>query len=39
MAYIELTFADGKKFWGCGRSSNVGRAGINAVVSAINQTV
>ena len=39
MAYIELTFADGKKFWGCGRSSNVGRAGINAVVSAINQTI
>ena len=39
MAYIELTFADGKKFWGCGRSSNVSRAGINAVVSAINQTV
>ena len=39
MAYIELTFADGKKYWGCGRSSNVSRAGINAVVSAINQTV
>ena len=39
MAYIELTFADGKKFWGCGRSSNVSRAGINAVVSAINQTI
>mgnify|MGYP003504681631 FL=1 len=39
MAYIELTFDNGKKFWGCGRSPNVGRAGINAVVSAINQNV
>ena len=38
MAYIEITFEDGKKFWGCGRSSNIGRAGIKAVISAINQT-
>ncbi|MCR4790080.1 MAG: 2-isopropylmalate synthase [Treponemataceae bacterium] len=37
MAYIELTFEDGKKLWGAGKSSNVARAGINAVVSAINQ--
>lgn len=38
MAYIEIAFEDGKKFWGCGRSSNIGRAGIKAVISAINQT-
>ncbi len=37
MAYIEITLEDGKKYWGCGRSSNIGRAGINAVVSAVNQ--
>lgn len=38
MAYIEITFENGKKFWGCGRSSNIGRAGIKAVISAVNQT-
>ncbi|OJF77547.1 MAG: 2-isopropylmalate synthase [Treponema sp. CETP13] len=37
MGYVELTFETGKKVWGAGRSSNVGRAGINAVISAINQ--
>ena len=37
MAYIQITLEDGKKLWGCGRSSNIGRAGIKAVVSAINQ--
>ena len=37
MAYIQITLEDGKKFWGCGKSSNIGRAGIRAVVSAINQ--
>jgi 2-isopropylmalate synthase len=37
MGYVELTFETGKKLWGAGRSSNVGRAGINAVISAINQ--
>jgi len=31
-----LTFADGKKTWGSGKSSNIGRAGIKAIVSAIN---
>jgi len=36
LAYIEITLKDGRKSWGCGRSSNVGRAGINALVSAIN---
>ncbi len=36
MAYVELTFENGKKVWGVGKSSNVGRAGIAAVVSAIN---
>ncbi len=38
MAYIQITLEDGRKLWGCGRSSNIGRAGIKAVVSAINQT-
>jgi 2-isopropylmalate synthase len=37
MAYIQITLEDGKKLWGCGKSSNIGRAGIKAVVSAINQ--
>ncbi len=37
MAYVEIQLEDGRKFWGCGRSSNIGRAGINAVVSAINR--
>ncbi|MDR1747920.1 MAG: 2-isopropylmalate synthase [Spirochaetaceae bacterium] len=39
MAYVEITLADGRTFWGCGRSSNVGRAGISAVVSAVNNVV
>jgi len=37
MAYIEITTTDGNKYWGCGKSSNIGRAGIAAVVSAVNQ--
>lgn len=37
MAYIEITLENGKKYWGCGKSSNIGRAGIYAVVSAVNQ--
>lgn len=37
MAYIEITTLDEKKYWGCGKSSNIGRAGIKAVVSAVNQ--
>lgn len=36
IAYVELTFEDGSQCWGCGRSSNIGRAGVNAVVSGIN---
>ena len=36
MAYVEITKEDGTKTWGVGKSSNVGRAGIAAVVSAIN---
>lgn len=36
MAYVQLTFEDGTTKWGVGKSSNVGRAGIAAVVSAIN---
>ena len=36
MAYVQITADDGKTVWGAGKSSNVGRAGIAAVVSAIN---
>jgi 2-isopropylmalate synthase len=36
MAYVEITTETGKRFWGCGKSSNIGRAGIDAVVSAVN---
>jgi 2-isopropylmalate synthase len=38
LAYVEITVpATGAKYWGCGKSSNIGRAGIAAVVSAVNQ--
>ncbi len=37
IAYVQITEKDGKQFWGVGKSSNVGRAGIAAVVSALNQ--
>ena len=36
MAYVLITKEDGSTAWGVGKSSNVGRAGIAAVVSAIN---
>ena len=36
MAYVEITKDNGQKVWGVGKSSNVGRAGISAVVSAVN---
>ena len=36
MAYVQITFEDGTSKWGVGKSSNVGRAGIAAVVSALN---
>lgn len=37
VAYVLITEDDGSEKWGVGKSSNVGRAGIAAVVSAINQ--
>lgn len=37
MAYVELAFEDGSRHWGCGRSTNIGRAGVYAIVSAINR--
>lgn len=37
MGYVQLTIEDGRQVWGVGRSSNVGRAGIAAIVSALNQ--
>ena len=36
MAYVQLTMEDGRELWGAGTSSNIGRAGIAAVVSALN---
>ena len=36
MAYVQLTMEDGTQLWGAGTSSNIGRAGIAAVVSALN---
>ena len=36
MAYVQITKEDGTQTWGVGKSSNVGRAGIAAVVSALN---
>ena len=37
MAYVQLTTQDGKQYWGAGKSTSVGRAGVDAVVSALNQ--
>lgn len=37
LACVEITLDDGRKFWGCGKSTNIGLAGINSVVSAINR--
>ncbi len=37
MAYVQITYENGVKSWGCAKSTNIGRAGINAVVSAVNQ--
>ncbi|WP_149553839.1 2-isopropylmalate synthase [Treponema pectinovorum] len=37
IAYVQISMEDGKHLWGVGKSSNVGRAGIAAVVSALNQ--
>ncbi len=37
VAYVQITKEDGCVKWGVGKSSNVGRAGIAAVVSALNQ--
>lgn len=36
MAYVHVTKENGEDAWGVGVSSNVGRAGVAAVVSAIN---
>lgn len=36
IAYVQITKENGEQAWGVGKSSNVGRAGIAAVVSALN---
>ena len=38
MAYVELSFENGTKTWGSGKSSNIGRAGIKAIISAVNRS-
>ena len=37
VAYVQITMEDGKSKWGVGKSSNVGKAGVAAVISALNQ--
>ncbi len=37
VAYVQIEKDGGEMVWGVGQSSNVGRAGIDAVVSALNQ--
>ena len=36
IAYVQITKENGDQVWGVGKSSNVGRAGIAGVVSALN---
>jgi len=36
MAYVQITVEDCRQIWGAGKSSSVGRAGVAAVVSALN---
>lgn len=37
IAYVQITAEDGNEYWGAGKSTDIGRAGIKAVVSALNQ--
>ncbi len=37
IAYVQITCEDGNQYWGAGKSTSIGRAGINALVSALNQ--
>ncbi len=37
VAYVQITLENGEQYWGSGKSTNVGRAGIDALVSALNQ--
>ena len=37
IAYVQITCEDGNQYWGAGKSTNIGRAGIAAIVSALNQ--
>ena len=36
ISYVQITKEDGTTAWGVGKSSNVGRAGVAAIVSALN---
>ena len=37
VAYVQLTCEDGNEYWGVGKSTSVGRAGVDVIVSALNQ--
>ena len=37
VAYVQIQMEDGSQKWGVGKSSNVGKAGVQAVISALNQ--
>ncbi len=37
VAYVQITCEDGSQYWGVGKSTNTGRTGVDAVVSALNQ--
>ena len=37
MAYTEIIMPDNKRFWGCGRDTHVGLAGIRSIISALNR--
>jgi len=36
ISYVQITKKDGSRAWGVGKSSSVGRAGVAAIVSALN---
>lgn len=39
MAFTEIAMDSGKKFWGCGRDTHIGVAGIRSVLSALNNAL
>jgi 2-isopropylmalate synthase len=39
MAFTEIALESGKKYWGCGRDTHIGVAGIRSVLSALNNAL